>query len=161
MPLNFETYYILFLSYTTQDRLTSVSTINSFRSTNGIISSLAVPLLWYGLSAKTLCGRSGCYVANGASPPSSISIGSPLAPESMPQFDHPKWRHTFASWYMMNGGDLYELAKILGHSNIRMTERSAKLGRRHIARTGNTAREIWKLLESANENAMFAHSSHG
>ncbi len=28
-------------------------------------------------------------------------------------------RHTFASWYMMNGGDLYELAKILGHSNIR------------------------------------------
>ena len=30
-------------------------------------------------------------------------------------------RHTFASWYMMNGGDLYELAKILGHSNIKMT----------------------------------------
>ena len=56
-------------------------------------------------------------------------------------------RHTFASWYMMNGGDLYELAKILGHSNIKMTERYAKLGRQHIARTGNTAREIWKLLE--------------
>jgi integrase len=36
-------------------------------------------------------------------------------------------RHTFASWYMMNGGDLYELAKILGHSNIKMTERYAKL----------------------------------
>ena len=32
-------------------------------------------------------------------------------------------RHTFASWYMMNGGDLYELAKILGHANIKMTER--------------------------------------
>jgi site-specific recombinase XerD len=28
---------------------------------------------------------------------------------------------------MMNGGDLYELAKILGHSNIKMTERYAKL----------------------------------
>jgi integrase len=28
-------------------------------------------------------------------------------------------RHTFASWYMMNGGDLYELAKILGNSNIK------------------------------------------
>ena len=36
-------------------------------------------------------------------------------------------RHTFASWYMMSGGDLYELAKILGHSNIKMTERYAKL----------------------------------
>ena len=55
-------------------------------------------------------------------------------------------RHTFASWYMMNGGDLYELAKILGHSNIRMTERYAKLGKTHIARTGDTAREMWKLM---------------
>jgi integrase len=56
-------------------------------------------------------------------------------------------RHTFASWFMMNGGDLYELAKILGHSNIKMTERYAKLGRQHIARTGSSAREIWKLME--------------
>jgi integrase len=55
-------------------------------------------------------------------------------------------RHTFASWYMMNGGDLYELAKILGHSNIRMTERYAKLGKTHIARTGDTARGMWKLM---------------
>jgi integrase len=56
-------------------------------------------------------------------------------------------RHTFASWFMMNGGDLYELAKILGHSNIKMTERYAKLAKGHIARTGNTAREMWKLME--------------
>jgi integrase len=56
-------------------------------------------------------------------------------------------RHTFASWYMMNGGDLYELAKILGHSNIKMTERYAKLAKRHIAKTGNTAREMWRLME--------------
>jgi integrase len=57
-------------------------------------------------------------------------------------------RHTFASWYMMNGGDLYELAKILGHSNIKMTERYAKLARHHIAKTGNTAREMWSLLKA-------------
>jgi site-specific recombinase XerD len=44
-------------------------------------------------------------------------------------------RHTFASWYMMNGGDLYELAKILGHSNIKMTKRYAKLGREHMTKT--------------------------
>ena len=56
-------------------------------------------------------------------------------------------RHTFASWYMMNGGDLYELAKIFGHSNIKMTERYVKLARQHIARTGSTAREMWKLLD--------------
>ena len=57
-------------------------------------------------------------------------------------------RHSFASWYMMNGGDLYELARILGHSNIKMTERYAKLAKNHIARTGNIAREIWKLMQS-------------
>jgi integrase len=56
-------------------------------------------------------------------------------------------RHTFASWYMMNGGDLYELAKILGHANIKMTERYAKLAKTHIAKTGSTAREIWRLME--------------
>jgi integrase len=69
-------------------------------------------------------------------------------------------RHTFASWYMMNGGDLYELAKILGHSNIKMTERYAKLGRDHIARTGNTAREIWKRMEPK-QLAMYANGTRG
>lgn len=58
-------------------------------------------------------------------------------------------RHTFASWYMMNGGDLYELAKILGHANIKMTERYAKLGRAYIARTGTTAQAIWALLDGS------------
>src|SRR6266498_776061 len=62
-------------------------------------------------------------------------------------------RHTCASWYMMNGGDLYELAKILGHSNIKMTERYAKLARHHIAKTGSTAREMRKLLEPSCDNA--------
>ena len=62
-------------------------------------------------------------------------------------------RHTFASWYMMKGGDLYELAKILGHSNIKMTERYAKLARQHIARTSNTAREMWKLFELSGDKA--------
>ena len=57
-------------------------------------------------------------------------------------------RHTFASWYMMNGGDLYELAKILGHSNIKMTERYAKLAKSHIAKTGSTARGMWRLMEA-------------
>ena len=58
-------------------------------------------------------------------------------------------RHTFASWYMMNGGDLYELAKILGHANIKMTERYAKLAKQHIAKTGKTAREMWRMMETS------------
>ena len=65
-------------------------------------------------------------------------------------------RHTFASWYMMNGGDLYELAKILGHANIKMTERYAKLGKAHIARTGSTAREMWKMISGMEEAQIMA-----
>jgi len=53
----------------------------------------------------------------------------------------------------MNGGDLYELAQFFGHSNIKMTERYAKLAKHHIARTSNTAREVWKLLEPIDQKA--------
>jgi integrase len=56
-------------------------------------------------------------------------------------------RHTFASWHMMNGGDLCELAKILGHANIKMTERYAKLAKAHISRTSSTAQQMWRLME--------------
>jgi hypothetical protein len=34
-----------------------------------------------------------------------------------------------------------------------MTERYAKLGRHHIARTGSTAREIWKQPEGIPDKA--------
>jgi site-specific recombinase XerD len=48
---------------------------------------------------------------------------------------------------MMNGGDLYELAKLMEHANIKMTERYAKLGRSHINKTGTTAKLIWNMMD--------------
>lgn len=41
-------------------------------------------------------------------------------------------RHTFASHFMMKGGNLYDLQKILGHTSIQMTERYAHLSPTHL-----------------------------
>ncbi|GLS25504.1 tyrosine-type recombinase/integrase [Marinibactrum halimedae] len=41
-------------------------------------------------------------------------------------------RHTFASHFMMNGGDLLVLSKILGHQTIQMTMVYAHLAPDHL-----------------------------
>ncbi|KIQ76764.1 hypothetical protein RW26_22315 [Aeromonas sp. L_1B5_3] len=41
-------------------------------------------------------------------------------------------RHTFASHFMMNGGNILVLQKILGHSTIAMTMRYAHLAPDHL-----------------------------
>jgi integrase len=43
-------------------------------------------------------------------------------------------RHIFASWYLMNDNDLYELVRTLARSKIKMTEHNNKLVRQHIGR---------------------------
>jgi integrase len=46
-------------------------------------------------------------------------------------------RHTFASHYVMNGGDLLALKEILGHSDLKMVERYAHLATSHKHRQIN------------------------
>lgn len=41
-------------------------------------------------------------------------------------------RHTFASHFMMNGGDILTLQRILGHSDIKLTMRYAHLSPEHL-----------------------------
>lgn len=52
-------------------------------------------------------------------------------------------RHTFASHYIMNGGRLEELQKILGHSSIKMTEIYAHFTPKHLSASS----EIFGRLE--------------
>ena len=36
-------------------------------------------------------------------------------------------RHTFSSWHVQNGTDLYTVKELLGHSTIQLTERYSHL----------------------------------
>ncbi len=36
-------------------------------------------------------------------------------------------RHSFASWFVQDGGDLYRLSRILGHATLQMTARYGHL----------------------------------
>jgi hypothetical protein len=61
---------------------------------------------------------------------------------------------------MMSGGDLYELSKLLGHSNIKMTERYAELTRAHIVKTGNVSREVWSKMEPQPGKEEIVEAAH-
>ena len=57
-----------------------------------------------------------------------------ILPES--QLTH-ALRHSFASYCMMNGGNIIALQRILGHASLTMTIRYAHLAPEHLQETRN------------------------
>ena len=57
-------------------------------------------------------------------------------------------RHTFASHYIMNAGNLYTLSKILGHRDVKMTQRYAKLSPDFIQAEMDRLDRIWTVSEN-------------
>ena len=59
-------------------------------------------------------------------------------------------RHTFASWFVQSGGDLYHLSRILGHSTVQMTTRYSHL------RTGDLHAELQKVAQNRPQGHLIA-----
>ena len=55
-------------------------------------------------------------------------------------------RHTFASHYMMAGGNIYTLAKLLGHRDIKTTQRYADLAPEYIDAERERMDTIWTQM---------------
>lgn len=64
-------------------------------------------------------------------------------------------RHTFASHYMMNGGNLYELQQWLGHRSIDMTNRYAHLSPAYLQGTAGMV-EFGKKPQTADNIVALA-----
>ena len=61
-------------------------------------------------------------------------------------------RHHFASWFMMRGGNLLALSKILGHAKVNMTEKYAHPAPDHLrsemTRTERNAQTVSEIAQA-------------
>ena len=58
-------------------------------------------------------------------------------------------RHTYASHLRMNGADLHDIQKMLGHSDPRMTNRYAHLSNEHLDKTAQRLNGVLTLAPMA------------
>lgn len=68
-------------------------------------------------------------------------------------------RHTFASQFMMNGGNIYDLRAILGHTDVTMTMRYAHLSHDHLKQASQKVRFSFDGEKS--NSPQIAHAESG
>ena len=73
-------------------------------------------------SAYLFCKPTGTRIGN----PRKAFEGA-CARAGIEDFRFHDLRHTFASWWVQDGGDLYRLSRILGHATLQMTARYGHL----------------------------------
>jgi site-specific recombinase XerD len=61
-------------------------------------------------------------------------------------------RHTYASWLVEDGTDLYVVQKLLGHSTLAMTERYAHLGESKLQNAVKSLEK--KIIESKKDDVI-------
>jgi integrase len=61
-------------------------------------------------------------------------------------------RHTYASHFVMNGGSVFDLQKILGHTKVEMTMKYAHLSPEYLVHASNVVSFSGKLPESNHKN---------
>ena len=76
------------------------------------------------------------------------SWGQLLKKLGMEQYHFHDLRHTFASHYMMNGGSITDLQKIMGHSRIEQTMRYAHFSPHYIQKTISVMNGVVSLPQS-------------
>jgi len=62
-------------------------------------------------------------------------------------------RHSFASFLVNAGRSLYEVQKILGHTQIKTTQRYAHLSQKSLVRAANAASQALPMLQSMPDKA--------
>ena len=64
-------------------------------------------------------------------------------------------RHTYASWLVMSGADLYTVQRLMGHSTIAMTERYSHLSPNHFKKAVSNFEEYIGKNKQEENNLIF------
>mgnify|MGYP001807845408 CR=1 FL=1 len=73
-------------------------------------------------SPYLFCKRDGARVGD-----PKKAFGGACRRSGIEDFRFHDLRHSFASWFVQDGGDLYRLSRILGHATLQMTARCGHL----------------------------------
>lgn len=71
-----------------------------------------------------------------------------LAKLKIPDFKFHDLRHSYSSYFVMNGGDIQILQKLLGHSSLSLTQRYAHLSPEHIKKGAQIMQGVFGTFEN-------------